>query len=414
MPHFVHGLLSFLGAAALAALSARAQSGLTATFYAGQDFSGPPLLTRTDAAINFDWDYRSPAPGIPQENFCVRWTGVLRAPQTGTYTFEITTDDGMRVWLGGKQLFNEWRPQSPTAFSRTITLVAGEVYPLRVDYYQLSYQAQAQLRWRLPDGKQSSMFGLLKRKPAPVPASVLFVHDPTPPRPPKPAPAPMIETRPMTPVAAAAAPAPVLRPVVVQPVAKPKPAPKPAPKRRLVAVNRPRPTAPRPAAPAPAAKKSIPQKADAATRKPPVRRAAPERRVPPPSAIRPAVATATTADLAILPKGSTLEIQDLFFEQSRAKMLPASEPAIEQLADVLRRYSRVALEIAGHTDREGDPVANQLLSEQRAERVRELLIERGIEAARLTAVGYGGTRPIVTRGTPLQRARNRRVEVTVR
>ena len=126
------------------------------------------------------------------------------------------------------------------------------------------------------------------------------------------------------------------------------------------------------------------------------------------------MAPATTADLGTLPKGATLEIKDLFFEQSQARLLPASEPAIAQLAAALAKHPRVALEIAGHTDNVGNAMANQHLSEDRARRVRALLIERGIDSTRLSAVGYGGTRPLSINVDPLIRARNRRVEVTVR
>ena len=125
-------------------------------------------------------------------------------------------------------------------------------------------------------------------------------------------------------------------------------------------------------------------------------------------------ATATTADLGTLPKGATLEIKDLFFEQSAARLLPASETAIAQLVAALARHPRVALEIAGHTDNVGNAAANQQVSVERARRVRALLIGRGIDSTRLVAVGYGGTRPLSINVDPLIRARNRRVEVTVR
>jgi peptidoglycan-binding protein ArfA len=120
------------------------------------------------------------------------------------------------------------------------------------------------------------------------------------------------------------------------------------------------------------------------------------------------------AELSSLARGTTVEIKNLYFEQSKPRLLPSSGPAIEQLTNELRRNPALQLEIAGHTDNIGDPALNQRLSEQRARRIRELLIGRGIDSTRLTAVGYGGTRPVADNNDPAQRARNRRVEVTVR
>ncbi len=429
-----------------------AQSGLRATFYRGQDFSGTPLLTRNDAAINFNWDYDRPAFNIPQENYCVRWTGALRAPVSGTYTFTISTDDGMRVWLGDKLIFDEWRPQSPSKFQKKIALQAGEFYPLRVEYYQLGYQARAVLSWQLPNEnaqRAGNLFGVLKSKPTPIPASAFYVRMPRPEAPSPVAAAPAVVAPPIPAAVAkpvekpvekpAAASPPVAKPVTVatpkprpvvrpRPVAKPtpKPAPKPTPK------PAPKPISPRPTskpAPKPASlPKPTPKPVAAAT---PVMRPAPRvvqrsavaRPVPAPTpapipAPIPAPAavgsTATGPNLGALPKGATVEIKDLFFEQSQARLLPASTPAIRRLAEALVQYPRVALEIAGHTDNVGNPTANQQLSEARARLVRALLIERGIDSTRLTAVGYGGTRPVSSSNEPLLRARNRRVEVTVR
>ena len=368
-PHLLLPLLLGL----LTAGSTAAQPGLRATFYRGQDFSGTPLLTRTDPTIDFNWDYDAPAPGLPQENYCVRWIGALRAPVTGTYIFRITTDDGMRVWLGSKQLFDEWRPQVPSNFSTRVELTAGEYYPLRVEYYQLGYQGQARLTWEPPNADRAqarNLFGLLTPEPETIPPQVLFARAPAPP------------------------PVPPVAPVVPS-VATP--------------------TTPRPVAPA-----RVPT-APQITPRPPVRPAAsptpaptsPPRAVPPRPITPPAV-PAVPADFGRLVKGTTLEVKNLFFEQSRAVLLPASAPVITELATALTQNPQVALEIAGHTDNVGDPAANQLLSEQRAQRIRALLIERGIDSVRLTAVGYGGTRPVTNSQLPLQRARNRRVAVTVK
>jgi len=69
------------------------------------------------------------------------------------------------------------------------------------------------------------------------------------------------------------------------------------------------------------------------------------------------------------------------------------------------------IEIQGHTDNTGDPAADQVLSEQRAAAVKSALTAEGIAASRLTAKGYGLTKPIADNSTPEGRAKNRRVEL---
>jgi OOP family OmpA-OmpF porin len=71
------------------------------------------------------------------------------------------------------------------------------------------------------------------------------------------------------------------------------------------------------------------------------------------------------------------------------------------------------IEVGGHTDNVGNDAANQKLSEQRANAVREFLIAKGIDGTRIVAKGYGETKPIATNETEEGRAQNRRTEVTV-
>lgn len=175
------GLLAGLGAALTPlVVGAQDQPGLQAAFYPGRDFQSAPLLTRLDPTIDFDWDYRPPAPGLPSEQYCVRWTGALRAPETGEYTFAISTDDGMRVWLGEQQLFDEWRSQVPSTYRKTITLTAGQLYPLRVEYFQARHQARAQLRWLRPSdaGEGPEPPGLRPPEPTRIPRAVLVAGPP--------------------------------------------------------------------------------------------------------------------------------------------------------------------------------------------------------------------------------------------
>ena len=102
------------------------------------------------------------------------------------------------------------------------------------------------------------------------------------------------------------------------------------------------------------------------------------------------------------------------FATGKARILPESFPIIDSVAQVLRDYPGVRIEIEGHTDSDGSDTYNQRLSQQRAEAVRAYLIGQGqIAADRMTAVGYGEAKPIDTNRTTDGKANNRRVEFRI-
>jgi len=100
----------------------------------------------------------------------------------------------------------------------------------------------------------------------------------------------------------------------------------------------------------------------------------------------------------------------IHFDFGKSKIKSGNIGFINQLADWLKQNTSVKLEIDGHTDNDGMPAANIKLSKERAEAVKKQLILNGIAMNRLTAKGYGDTRPIDTNTTPNGKANNRRVE----
>lgn len=361
---FVLGLLSWAGLGRSWAQSrARpAGTGLQAAYYNGTNFE-QLVLRRRDAVIDFDWKKQPPVPGLGPEHFSVRWEGYLLAPVTGEYEFSTVMDDGLRVWVGGKRIINAWREQDHVPATVRLRLEGGRYYRLRVDYFQTILDSRAVLRWRLPNSPdllpvgRNALFAALPASAAPVP-------------PPRPAAAPVATRRP-APVTAPAT-TPVRRPA-------PRPAPRPAaPPQNSPVVARPAPpTTPPPALPAPEPTDSLP-------------------------------------DLSKLARGTAVALRNLYFEQGKARLLPTSQPELNRLVRVLQAQAALRFEIAGHTDNVGDPQKNQQLSEQRARVVRAYLLQHGIDSLRLTAVGYGGTRPVADNADPQQRPRNRRVELVAR
>lgn len=105
------------------------------------------------------------------------------------------------------------------------------------------------------------------------------------------------------------------------------------------------------------------------------------------------------------------KIQGINFEFMSATITVDSRPILDRNAAVLRDHPLLLLEIQGHTDADGDPTFNRALSQRRAEAVRLYMIDAGLAAERLRAVGYGGDRPIADNATEAGRAENRRIEL---
>ncbi|MCB0016586.1 MAG: hypothetical protein KDE09_02290 [Anaerolineales bacterium] len=115
-------------------------------YFNNVDLSGNPALIRADGAIDFDWGSSSPAPDIIGPNsFSARWTRTVSLPG-GQYQFTVTSDDGVRVWVNGTLLINQWQAQAPTTFQREIAIPAGNI-PIEVHYYEDGGNAEIQLDW---------------------------------------------------------------------------------------------------------------------------------------------------------------------------------------------------------------------------------------------------------------------------
>ena len=111
-------------------------------------------------------------------------------------------------------------------------------------------------------------------------------------------------------------------------------------------------------------------------------------------------------------KSCRVELHGVYFDSGSAVLLEESEPMLKQVAQLVKSSHDATLTIEGHTDNIGSADYNQILSEQRAAAVRDALVNRyAIPANRLTAKGYGLTRPVDSNTTVVGRAHNRRVEL---
>jgi PA14 domain len=123
--------------------------GLQAEYYNGVNFD-TLQLKRVDASVNFDWGTSAPDPTVNAEQFSVRWTGQIQPEYSEPYTFYTHTDDGVRLWVNGQQLVNNWTNQAPTEQQGSITLEAGKKYNIKLEYYDNTNGAVSQLMWSSP------------------------------------------------------------------------------------------------------------------------------------------------------------------------------------------------------------------------------------------------------------------------
>jgi hypothetical protein len=125
-------------------------SGWQGSYYAVPDLSGLPVFQRDDDTIDFNWGVGSPRPDLPVDNFSARWTRRLKFAQAGVYRFRATSDDGVRVWVGGTLVIDQWHDGSST-YEGQIHLAAGDT-DVRVEYYEDTGGAAIKLMWELVSG----------------------------------------------------------------------------------------------------------------------------------------------------------------------------------------------------------------------------------------------------------------------
>ncbi|MFG1689033.1 PA14 domain-containing protein [Nonomuraea sp. NPDC049269] len=124
------------------------QQGLSATYFDNADLTGA-TVTRIDPTVNFDWGSAAPDPAIGADTFSVRWTGKVVADKAETYTFVTTTDDGVRLWVDGKPLIDNWTDHSKRDDTGQVALSAG-THDIKMEFYDSGYDAIAELRWESP------------------------------------------------------------------------------------------------------------------------------------------------------------------------------------------------------------------------------------------------------------------------
>ncbi len=114
--------------------------GLFAQYYSDQSFTRR-VLSRVDPNVEFDWENRSPAEGVPNDRFAVRWTGSITPRYSERYDIGVDADDEMRLFIDGEQVIDRWG-------STQMEMEAGRPYAIRIDYIEGNANAKARLTWK--------------------------------------------------------------------------------------------------------------------------------------------------------------------------------------------------------------------------------------------------------------------------
>jgi hypothetical protein len=116
-----------------------------AEFWPNKDFSGSPVLVRNDKQVDFDWDTKAPAVGVPEDYFAARWTRTLNL-SAGLYRFSLRANDGVRLYVNGTRRIDEWHSSNGSATYTTELVLSGST-ALRLDYYDNTAKALVRLSW---------------------------------------------------------------------------------------------------------------------------------------------------------------------------------------------------------------------------------------------------------------------------
>jgi beta-glucosidase len=127
------------------------ESGLRGEYFSNRELKGEPVLVRTDEGVNFEWGALSPDPKVPENNFSVRWTGKLKAPESGKYLIGMAGNGGARLVVDGQIIVEELTNRRTRTVTKEMTLEAGRSYDVRIEYLENNNEfSAAKLVWGPP------------------------------------------------------------------------------------------------------------------------------------------------------------------------------------------------------------------------------------------------------------------------
>lgn len=123
-------------------------TGLSARYFNNTSLTESPASFQTDNGVNFNWGSGAPVNGVSADNFSVNWSGYIEAQYSEDYTFYTVSDDGVRVWIDGNLVIDNWTDHGSTENrSYPVALTAGHKHSIVMEYYEKSGGAVASLSW---------------------------------------------------------------------------------------------------------------------------------------------------------------------------------------------------------------------------------------------------------------------------
>ncbi len=139
---------------ALAAMPLPAEErGLKGEYFDNEDFT-EPVLIRIDPRVDFTWGLGAPHPSMDPDYFSVRWTGLLEPDAGGETSFHVVSDDGVRLWVDGRLVIDDWKVRGTQERSGTVALEAGRRVEIRLEYFDCVSTANVHLSWSGPDRRK--------------------------------------------------------------------------------------------------------------------------------------------------------------------------------------------------------------------------------------------------------------------
>ncbi len=129
-------------------INGKKEEGLLAEYFNNITLSGTPVLTRTDKDINFGWTLFSPdQEKVNYDYFSARWTGKLKATETGIFKVGIKGDDGYRLYLNDTLIIDNWKKQSVQTITKDFYFEKGKEYDIRIEFYETVGSVHLNLVW---------------------------------------------------------------------------------------------------------------------------------------------------------------------------------------------------------------------------------------------------------------------------
>lgn len=125
-----------------------ASNGLKATYFNNANFTSQKVQ-RVDATVDFDWGRGKPMSGVSADTFSVRWTGYILPSVSETFTFSTVSDDGVRLWIDGEKVIDDWTHHSAKEnLSRGLSLSACVPVAVKLEYMENQGAALVRLQWQ--------------------------------------------------------------------------------------------------------------------------------------------------------------------------------------------------------------------------------------------------------------------------